>query len=629
MNQSVSKFINKHSHEPVEVDRLIVSAFISINKIVVKKNDLLLSYIVREGDKDYESNLKFQAIFARNGKLGLSFEELIELFEFVVSPADKVVNGAVYTPTHIRTFILNAVIKKYKNEQKDLSRVKIGDIACGCGGFLFDAAKILKIKTSKTYLKIFKENIFGLDIQKYSIKRTQLLLTLLAVSEGEDRAVFNFNIHQGNALDFSWAKKDYRFKDQKFDIIAGNPPYVGAPNIDIDSLLLLNKWSVTSIGKPDLYIPFFQIALENLNDNGILGYITVNTFFKSLNARSLRSYFSSKGFSMEIIDFAGEQVFRGRSTYTCICIIQNKKSSTIRYVKSSHKTLQNITSTSFAKISYASLNDFDGWLLESSIIVENLTKIQNTGKPLGELFTIRNGFATLRNDIFIFTPTRESKSYYHFSKNGENHKIEKSICVDVVKPNILRSESEISENLEKLIFPYTVNNTVNISEHLNIISEEFLKRNYPFAYDYLFSYKAELAKRDKSKREYAAWYAFGRSQSLTISGYKLLFPYISDGPYFILTEEMDLLFYNGYAIISQTLTDLLIVQKILKSNVFWYYIKYSSKPYGNGFYSLGKNYIKKFGICEFSAAEKELFLTKNTEEEVNRFLEIKYDINLI
>ena len=75
-----------------------------------------------------------------------------------------------------------------------IKKAKIADIACGCGSFLFDIAKELKILTGKNYFEIFKDHLFGLDIQEYSVTRTKILLSLLALSAKEDHSEFIFNI---------------------------------------------------------------------------------------------------------------------------------------------------------------------------------------------------------------------------------------------------------------------------------------------------------------------------------------------------------------------------------------------------------------------------------------------------
>ena len=99
--------------------------------------------------------------------------------------------------------------------------------------------------------------------------------------------------------------------------------------------------------------------------------------------------------------------------------------------------------------------------------------------------------------------------------------------------------------MEYLIFPYMIDN-----KKISIISEENFKNNFNKAYTYLSFFKEELSKRDNGNKKYEKWYAFGRNQALTINGDKLLFPCISNSPYFVYTDIKDLLFYNGYAIIA-------------------------------------------------------------------------------
>ena len=103
--------------------------------------------------------------------------------------------------------------------------------------------------------------------------------------------------------------------------------------------------------------------MENLTSDGVLGYITVNTFYKSLNGRAVRSYFSEHKFNLSIVDFRGEQLFKNRSTYTCICIISKVESCTVKYVKSASRDINFIKKSHYISILYDELNDLDGWQL--------------------------------------------------------------------------------------------------------------------------------------------------------------------------------------------------------------------------------------------------------------------------
>ena len=632
MNQNILKYLLGYSYNVWDVNRLLVSSFLIVNNIAIVKNELINSYIIPVSDNiEHQQLLDFiNLLNYEEKKFGI--EELMELFEFVISPVDKEVNGAVFTPQYIREHIVKVSIDKYLIIEKNISIATFGDIACGCGGFFKTIAELIRSKTSKSYYDIYKENIYGLDIQDYSIERTKIILSLLAILDNEDNLNFEFNLYTGNALNFDWNEVEEIKRKKGFDIIVGNPPYVGATKIDIETKKLLKKWSVSSTGKSDLYIPFFEIGMENLNQTGILGFITVNTFYKSLNGRSVRSYFSKNKYDISIIDFGGEQLFKKRSTYTCICIIGKPESLSIKYLNISSKNINTIKKKDFINIPYSTLNDFDGWYLNDKQIAKNITKIENTGSSLGNKFEIRNGFATLKNNIYLFKPINESDNFYHFIKDKIEYRIEKGICRDAIKPNTLKSECEISEHMEKLIFPYLHVQKNNLfgtdSKALTILDEPHLRLNYPLTYEYLLSQKEILSKRDKGSREYEKWYAFGRNQALILYGYKLLFPYISSIPCFVFTEKKELLFYNGYAVFSDSIEDLRVVQKILMSKIFWYYIKHTSKPYEGGYFSLAKNYVKNFGVCDLSQAEKELLLATNDTELIDDFLKMKYEIQI-
>lgn len=92
-------------------------------------------------------------------------------------------------------------------------------------------------------------------------------------------------------------------KNGGFDIVVGNPPYVRAKCIEEESKKLLSRWQVTRCGNADLYMPFLEVAYSILCEDGVLGYITLNLFFKSVNARLLRSYFRNSDTAIEIVDF--------------------------------------------------------------------------------------------------------------------------------------------------------------------------------------------------------------------------------------------------------------------------------------------------------------------------------------
>ena len=620
MITSISRFLKNYSKDIKAINRLLVTSYVSIKNLNIVNNNIIRELLISEKDElEHSALTSFIEILNREYP-NLSIEHLIELFEFVISPSEKEVNGAVYTPESIRRFIVTNTLRQFPVEQWE--NLTIADISCGCGGFFTTALDVIREHINISCYSLI-EKLYGIDIASYSIDRTRILLSLYAIEKGEDYDYLPINLYNANSLTFDWNTIDTIQENGGFDVIIGNPPYVSSSKISQESKDALCNWSVTRTGKTDLYIPFFQIALECLNDNGVLGYITVNNFYRSVNGRAFRTYVSYYGYDFKIIDFGAEQVFKGRSTYTCICII-SKNVGDVKYIKTLSSSLSKIVESDYTILPYNMLDNHDGWLLQSLDVASNIKRIEGCGKPLGKVFNIKNGFATLKNEVYVLNVVKQDQDYYYTqTKKGEVFKIEKLICRDVIKPNTLKNEIELNEKIEKLIFPYT-----SSSQGLEIIPEEKLKNEFPMAYEYLLAHMETLKKRDKGAREYDAWYAFGRTQALNISGYKLLFPYIADAPYFVISDNKDLLFYNGYALVSDDLRKLKIAQKILQSNVFWYYIKNSSKPYGGDYYALAKNYVKDFGYISLTKEEEEVLLKFETTDAINKFIEDKYSIRL-
>jgi hypothetical protein len=600
------KLLYDYTSSVNEINRLIVTVFLNCNGITSVNNKYISKLIISESNSDFE---KFSEL--KNRLNIVTLDDLIKAFEFIISPVDKVVTGAVYTPSVIRKYIVDNIWKNYSYSD-DFS---ICDPACGCGGFLLSATeKIKQINPDISYYSIYKNCIFGLDLKEYSAERTKILLHLLAIKNGEDRDHFTLNIFVGNALNYDWTNI-FSHKFYGFDVVIGNPPYVTSRNIDEASLELLKNWSVCTTGHPDLYIPFFEIGMSILKKGGILGFITMNTFFKSLNGRALRAFFDKKRFKLSITDFGSEQIFSSKSTYTCICIIENVHSSKITYRKVSH--LKELKTIDYSIIKYEDLDHFRGWNLSQTDII---SRIEGIGEPLKSLYKINTGIATLKNSVYIINYVSEDEKNFILSCGS---KVEKDICVDIVNPNKLIDVSDINTLKKKIIFPYRyADNDARL-----ILSSEFIKK-YPNTYAYLSINKATLLERDKGKGNYHEWYAYGRNQGLTKYKYKLLFPHITNKiPNYIISEEDELLFHNGLAILSNEIEPLKILKVIMSSRLFWFYITNTSKPYGSGYYSLSGNYIKAFGIFPFSTEQKDFLLSNATQKELDEFIESLYGIN--
>jgi len=344
----------------------------------------------------------------------------------------------------------------------------------------------------------------------------------------------------------------------------------------------------------------------------------MNSFFKSLNGRALRNYFKNRELKFKIIDFGTEQIFKSKNTYTCICLIEATNQNFIRYYKSENKELPT-QEGKFSKIPYIGLDSKTGWNLQDHEII---SKIESTGVAFGDLYKTRHGIATLKNDIYIFSPVKEDKNYYYL-QNGSLYQIEKGICKDIVNTNKLSRKVSLNSLKEKVIFPY------DNEAKPKVMHESYIKKHFPKAYHYLQNKREILDERDKGQGKYENWFAFGRTQSLERVKNKLFFPKMSDRtPSYIINSDDDLLFYNGQAIIGHSEKEMILIKKIMESRLFWYYIKCTSKPYSSNYYSLNGNYIRNFGICELDNDELDFVLNEQDRSVLDAFFERKYDINI-
>ena len=600
------------------VNKLIVSSFVKYHRLKVGRNNYLYRYLMNPNDEVLD---KLNKIIGQS-PYKYEIEELVEVFEFVISPADKEVHGAVYTPEYIREFIVRRSLSKY--ESSDLCLMLYADLSCGCGGFFYSLIKIIKeIITDFSISTFVRENILGVDIKEYSVERTKILLSLYALQEGEELQDGVFNILCQNTLSNTFTESSIVRKHGGIDVVIGNPPYVASSKMSEENRKYVKNWSVSNTGKSDLYLPFFQIGLEALKPGGTLGYITVNSFYRSLNGGAFRTYLSDKGLDCTIIDFGAEQLFKGCSTYTCICVISNNPMGLIHYQETSSDGLLKLKDNLFEEISYTSLNNKKGWVLKDKNTSSKISAIESIGKSLGEVVEIKNGLATLRNDIYLIKSLRTDRKYIYFEKGGIEHQIERAICRKIIKANIVRKESDIKSLCEYIIFPYRPEGGLQ-----KVISEEYFQSNYPQAYNYLLSKKEELAKRDNGHKTYPQWYAYGRSQALNLSGERLLVPHICDTPCFVHCVYKSILFYDGYSIFAESPRKLEVVRKILTSNLFWYYITKTSKPYSGGFFSLEKRYIQHFGLPVLSKEQEDELLSFEEQDKVNNWLEKIYGINI-
>jgi adenine-specific DNA-methyltransferase len=85
------------------------------------------------------------------------------------------------------------------------------------------------------------------------------------------------------------------------DFVVGNPPYVRLEAIDQAVAEVYRKRYETMIGRADLYVGFFERALEMLAPRGVCAFICADRWMLNQYGSRLRKLITSGGFSVESV----------------------------------------------------------------------------------------------------------------------------------------------------------------------------------------------------------------------------------------------------------------------------------------------------------------------------------------
>lgn len=478
-------------------------------------------------------------------------------------------NGIVFTPEWVADFMIKEVFNNYKISGNE----RILDAGCGEGVFATIAAQKFSKLSGKKIEKVIEDNIYFTDISEEYIKKTKKNLQKLS----------KIKIKKYNAI-----TEDFCFHKfyEKFDFIIGNPPYVRIQNLNGRKEQLQKNYITASNGSIDLYFCFFEQALKLLDKKGKIALITPNSHFYSAAGKNLRNLMLPH--LTKIINFDHYQVFKDATTYTAITFLQNEKTENFLYAENFKSDFNNLE---YKKISALYMRS-ERWEFFDEKYLDKIIKLNKKYSTLQEIANIHYGIATLKDDIYIFSPGNQDKKYFYF----DNFKIEKDICVPIIKASTYKGKSQ---NLF-LIFPY---------KNERVISQNIFQKNYPETYKYFWQKRDILETRDKGGgKNYEEFYAFGRNQGLKTSfGKKIITSTMNITPRFYVIEDEKTSFYAGYCVKPKNDIDLYELCEVLNSNLMEEYINLVSKSYRGGYKSYAKSFLKDFVHPQFYKSQPALF----------------------
>jgi adenine-specific DNA-methyltransferase len=213
----------------------------------------------------------------------------IDLFTRTAAPHD-VTKGFVPTPAKT----VDLMIDKLFRSRPLTPDSTVLDAGCGDGEFIDGVSRWCSVRGLPL------PTIVGIEADA---KRAQAAAMRFA---GTDRVHI---LHQ----DF------LRSSDLRFDFVVGNPPYVPITGLGVAERDAYRCRYATAKGRFDLYLLFFEQAMELLKPGGTLVFITPEKFIYVDTARPLRDLLLRA--RVEELHFLGEDTFSGLITYPLVTTV--------------------------------------------------------------------------------------------------------------------------------------------------------------------------------------------------------------------------------------------------------------------------------------------------------------------
>lgn len=197
----------------------------------------------------------------------------------------------------------------------------------------------------------------------------------------------------------TWFSDVFNRNDNKngFDIVIGNPPY-GA---NIDELISLYEqlYPKTSHGYKDIYKYFYDFGLSICRKDGILCYITPNTFLRQPRYGDLRRILLDSNI-LQILDL-GENIFMDAVVPVAICLCKAIKSSTITFFADLTKDITvNNAKNILSNIRFLQIEQKYWNTTQNNVFIDNIRKMKHNEDILDNILEMKDcGFKYQRFNV--------------------------------------------------------------------------------------------------------------------------------------------------------------------------------------------------------------------------------------
>ncbi|MDP3387950.1 MAG: N-6 DNA methylase [Eubacteriales bacterium] len=508
-----------------------------------------------------------------------------EIYKNLIPTNLKKKLGQVFTPTEIiKEIIANTPIKSMYLSNPYM---RVFDPACGSGDFLIEVYKTILeiidnnrdcfeeefgIDTGSIESHIMKNNLYGCEIDDFTAFLASSNLRIISdCSDAPDiKAV------------------DYLFSDtnHSYDLIIGNPPYIGHKNLQSSYKKALKEKYLVYSDKADISYCFFEKCFSDLKALGLLSFITSRYFIEAEHAKALREFIINHYTVIGIIDYGGLNLFK--NTGISPVIITLSKGSEQKDI-----TVVDLNKQKNYKIAS---NDLNGavWDINDNQSKAIMQKINNkSDSSVDEVFDIYQGIITGCDEAFIVD-----------DDIIRLHGIESELLVNWIKSSHLKGDDGISDSKSlKLIY----------TNHQEL-------GKMPNTKKYLENFKERLKKRRECITGVRRWYdlQWCRKKDL-FERDKILFPYKASQNHFTLDIRNYYFSADIYMMIPKdNALNLRKTLYYLNSEVFEFMIKSKAKKMGSSLFEYYPYTIKKMPF---------VYIPENIVESIMEYDKIMIQVN--
>ncbi|MFW9905733.1 MAG: Eco57I restriction-modification methylase domain-containing protein, partial [Candidatus Thorarchaeota archaeon] len=533
--------------------------------------------------------------------------------------------------------------------KKAISHIKILDMSVGSGVFYLAALEFLLELYHRLFLgdkstlslikRILKECLYGIDIDEKALVVCKLRVILRLLQENPNlqindilEIITSINLKTGNTLvgfitipekttnfdntnlnellfhgiedergnlqqfinnlkAFHWFNEFPKVFNLSgitgFDIIIGNPPYIGYRFLDnFQKHILKNLYPKIYTGLNNYYYYFIWRVRQLLTPHGSGALLVARYFLEAKYAQKLRSQLFKSNSIDALIDFREFKIFP-KGVNSVILYLTNFIKSTEKipvYILKNHKIspktllreLETVFESSYLKEKRSSQNfaflqaEFkdNRFLLVSNILKELLNRIEDQGVPLNQVCDIGTGYHSGKDKIFSPKINKDDKGFFIEIKNNNSithHPLEKTVIKRIVKSTD--------------ILPFRIN---EMKKKYVIFTKRGININdFPLTKQYLEKYKENLKKRYEVRRGLAKWYEIAqvRNPQIYNAKTKIICPYRSRVPRFAIDRNQRYSSIDCTSLIPRdsNFPDIYFILGVLNSELIEFYLAVVAK----------------------------------------------------